>query len=92
MKIKHVKPGDVIKVKPHGDIRRDNRFDQFYETRWIVVKVYDHIVLTRSKRCPMIRRCFNAGDLVIMGIEGKELIRRFEFDFVGSEVVSYGEL
>lgn len=92
MKIKHVKPGDVIKIKLPRDASRELKHGYYMDSRWIVTKVYDHVVLAYSKKCPSVRRCFNIGDLVILKLEGQEMIRRFEFDFAGSEVESYGEL
>ena len=68
MKFKNVKPGDIIRIK----IDRDNRktkFDEFEEERWRVLKIYKHVVLAQSIKCPKIKRCFSYGDLVMLGVE-----------------------
>ena len=68
MKFKYVKPGDIIKTKIEND-KSKVKFDEFKDDRWRVLKIYRHVVLAQSVRCPKIRRCFSYGDLVMLGIE-----------------------
>lgn len=68
MKFKNVKPGDIIKTKIEND-KSKIKFDEFNENRWKVLKIYNHVVLAQSIKCPKIKRCFSYGDLVMLGIE-----------------------
>lgn len=68
MKFKNVKPGDIIKVKLEED-KSNMKFQTFKDAQWKVLKIYKHVVLAQSVRCPKIRRCFSYGDLVMLGIE-----------------------
>lgn len=74
MKIRNVKPGDIIKTKIEND-RSKMKFDEFKENRWKVLKVYKHIVLTQSMKCPQIKRSFSYGDLVMLGLEMQYISR-----------------
>lgn len=68
MKIKNVKPGDIIRIKI--DTRKPElKFSNYHDENWKVVEIYPHLVLTRSVKCPKIRRCFSYGDLVKLGLE-----------------------
>lgn len=70
MKIKNVKPGDIINAEKLVEKRGKEKFDNsLMENRWIALKVYRNFVLTKNYRTPQIRRCFSFGDLVIMGVE-----------------------
>lgn len=69
--IKNVKPGDILTTKKPGDQREKEL--HFYDTKWKIEKVYEHIVLARSMKCPAIRRSFSVGDLVQMGLEHNEI-------------------
>lgn len=71
MRIKNVKPGDIIRYKTH--VEKNLKFSDFYEEEWKVVKVYKHLVLTRSVKCNKIKRCFSYGDLVILGLEAQTI-------------------
>lgn len=68
MKIKNVKPGDIIKIKISTN-KPDLKFSNFQDDKWEVVKIYPHLVLAKSVKCPKIRRCFSYGDLVKLGLE-----------------------
>lgn len=74
MKIKNVKPGDVIRIDPKQ--AKEEKGDKyiFFDSRWKVVKVYRNFVLTHSVKVPAIRRCFCYGDLIILGIEKQGLV------------------
>ena len=65
--VKHVKPGDKIKIKErlHGE---ENAKYITYK----VVKVYPHMVLAEKKNHS--RRCFSYGDLVIAGLEKQSAV------------------
>lgn len=69
--IKNVKPGDIISTRKPRE-QREKEFN-FYDTKWKVIKVYDHIALARSMKCPAVRRAFSVGDLVQMGLEHNEI-------------------
>lgn len=71
MKIKNVKPGDILTIKERDS--KSEKESQFYDHKWKVEKVYPHHVLTSSVKLPQIRRCFSYGDLVIMHKEHKFL-------------------
>lgn len=58
MKINKVRIGDII-----------HNTDEDHERRWKVVSVYNNVILTRNAKVPEIKRCFNFGDLVLLGIE-----------------------
>lgn len=75
MKIKNVKPGDVLKIRKD---RKDD-YEVFFDNHWKVEKVYENHVLTRSVKMPIIRRCFNYGDLVLMGRE-LQYIERVKYE------------
>lgn len=64
MRIKRVKPGRIIKLD-RGQIEKEMYFD----SKWKVEKVYRNHVLAHSVKNPQIRRSFNYGDLVMMGLE-----------------------
>lgn len=66
MRIKNVKPGDIIYKKCK---EKELRFSDFYDDKWEVIKVYRNLILTRSMKCNKIKRCFCYGDLVILGLE-----------------------
>lgn len=68
MKIKNVKPGDIIRTKIESD-KSKTKFDEFKEERWRVLKIYKHVVLAESVKCPQIKRSFSYGDLVMLGLE-----------------------
>lgn len=70
MKFKNVKPGDIIKVKLEED-KSNMKFQTFKDAQWKILKVYRHVVLAQSVKCPKIRRCFSYGDLVMLGIEAQ---------------------
>ena len=66
MKIKRVKPGDIIHVKRTP---KKEDYQMFFDNQWKVEKVYENHVLTTSLKTPQIRRCFDYGDLVLLGLE-----------------------
>ncbi len=66
MKIKNVKPGDIINISKEHSTEKEN---YFFDDKWEVIKVYEYHVLTRSVRMPEFRRSFCLGDLVMLGIE-----------------------
>lgn len=68
MKIKNVKPGDIIRKKLNKH-KNENSFNIFRDEQWKVMKVYENLVLAHSVKCPQIRRCFSYGDLVVLGLE-----------------------
>ena len=74
MKIKNVKPGDIIRLKIANDNRK-TKFDEFKEDRWRVLKIYKHVALAESIKCPQIRRSFSYGDLVMLGLESQYIER-----------------
>ena len=82
MRIKNLKPGDVINIeKPKRGCSAKGKEAEFYfDNKWIVVKIYRNIVLTRSKKIPQIRRCFSFGDLVMLGIEESKA-KQFGMEF-----------
>lgn len=68
MKIKNVKSGDIIRIKI--DTRKPElKFSNYQDENWEVIKIYPHLVLTRSVKCNKIKRCFSYGDLVKLGLE-----------------------
>ena len=70
MKIKNVKPGDIIDADRFIEKRGTGKFENgLTENRWIVTKVYNNFVLAKNYKTQQIRRCFCFGDLVIMGFE-----------------------
>ena len=74
MKFKNVKPGDIIRTKVEED-KSNMKFQTFKDAQWKVLKIYRHVVLAESVKCPKIRRCFSYGDLVMLGIETQYIIR-----------------
>ena len=74
MKFKNVKPGYIIKTKLEED-KSNEKFQTFKDAQWKVLKVYRHVVLAQSVKCPKIRRCFSYGDLVMLGIETQYISR-----------------
>lgn len=70
MRIKNVKPGDIIHQKVF-DNQREGKTTDLREENWKVEKVYRNLVLTRSVTCPAIKRCFNYGDLVMLKLESQ---------------------
>ena len=73
MKICNVKKGDVLKIG--NEFPKDKEI--FFDDKWKVIKVFRNHVLARSMKIPQIRRSFCIGDLVMMGLEGKEMIAKF---------------
>lgn len=69
MKIKNVKPGDILKLKPKQARAEKGDKNLYFDNRWEVVKVYRNFVLTHSVKVPEIRRCFCYGDLIMLGVE-----------------------
>ena len=74
MKIKNVKPGDIIKTKTENE-KSKSKFEEFKEDRWKVIQIYKHNVLAQSVRFPEIRRSFSYGDLVMLGLETQYISR-----------------
>lgn len=74
MKIKNVKPGDIIKTKVEED-KNNLKFSTFKDEQWRVLKIYKHIVLAESVKCPQIKRSFSYGDLVMLGLEMQYISR-----------------
>ena len=74
MKIKNVKPGDILKLKPKQIKAEKGDKNIYFDDRWEVVKVYRNFVLTHSVKVPEIRRCFCYGDLIILGVEKQGLV------------------
>jgi len=73
MKIKSVKPGDILTVKRES---KNKDKDIFFDNKWKVIKVYRNHVLARSMKVPQIRRCFCYGELIMMKAEMQNLIFR----------------
>ena len=74
MKIKNVKPGDIIKTKVEED-KSNLKFSTFKDEQWRVLKIYKHVVLAESVKCPQIKRSFSYGDLVMLGLEMQYISR-----------------
>lgn len=66
MKIKNVKPGDILTIKKKP---KPEDVEAFFDHHWKVVKIYENHVLAHSIKTPQIRRSFCYGDLVLMGLE-----------------------
>ena len=77
MRIKNVKPGDIIKIRSTETAREKEA--HFFDNKWKVIKVFENHVLAHSVRVPAIRRSFCYGDLVMLHLEGQEAIKRFEY-------------
>lgn len=74
MRIKNVKPGDIIKLKSEQEKAEKGEKNTYFDSYWKVIKVYRNFALTHSVKTPAIRRCFCYGDLVMMGYEKQGLV------------------
>lgn len=69
MRIKNVKPGDIINPSAIADQRETE--SPLPKGKWKVIEVYEFHVLCINLRYPYIKRSFCLGDLVIMGLESQ---------------------
>ncbi len=63
--VKHVHPGDMIKLHTYGELLPDGHYESIWK-EWMVIDVYPHHVLCE---CDGIRESFSYGELVQMGLE-----------------------